>query len=251
MFPRLACIMLLAVSAVAGDFLTQWPDGKTEKLTYEVTTFIPAEMKASTSVEITKSGGAQPFFTITQFFNIPMQRIQITSREKYRGNDFRFESADNLLIFPPEAKAQLGTDTVRLNAIVKNDTVEITSNLPRFAPSGKIPYTDNLTTSVGSIMASRDFDFRLGSIKNYNEVDFLSFNGMPFQASEDIDSVMGEQEVTIPAGTFPCFKLISQDPQAISYTYFTKDSRHIPVLLEIFRASDTVQVVKMILQKYE
>jgi hypothetical protein len=251
MFIRLACILLLALSAVAGDFLARWPDGKTEKLYFEVTTFVPVEMKASTSMEITKSGGAQPTFTINQIFDIPAQQIKIKSVEKYRGNGLRFESANNSFKFPEEAKTQLGTDTVHLTAIAVGDSIEINSNAPKLAPAGKIAHTENLSTSVGAILASRDFDFKIGAVKKYNEVDFLTFNGMPFHPTEDIDSVMGEQEITVPAGTFACYKLISQDPLAISYTYFTKDERRMPVMLEIYRAADTLQVVKMVLQKYE
>lgn len=251
MLIRLACLLLLAFTAVAGDFLTAWPDGKSEKLYYEVTTYVPAEMKASTTIEITKSGGDNPVFSVNQIFNIPMQQITINSQEKYNGNSLRFASSENLLKFPEQAKAQLGTDTVRLSAVARGDSVEISSNVPRYAPPGKIPMSDNLTTGVGSILAARDFDFKLGAVKKYREVDLLTFNGMPFDAVEDIDSVAAEQEITVAAGTFACYKLVSSDPSAIAYTYFSKDERHLPVLLEIYRAADTMKVVRMELQKFE
>lgn len=251
MFIRLACIMLLALSAAAGDFLAAWPDGKSEKLYYEVTTYVPVEMKASTTVEISKSGGAIPVFSVNQTFDIPMQQININSQEKYNGNNLRFASSENLLKFPEQAKAQLGTDTVRLSAVARGDSVDISSNVPRYAPPGKIPMSDNLTTSVGTILAARDFDFRLGAVKKYNEVDLLTFNGRPFNAVEDIDSVAAEQDITVAAGTFSCYQLVSSGPTAISYTYFSKDERHLPVLFEIFRADDTMKVVRMELQKFE
>ncbi len=250
MILRLGFLMLLALSAAAGDFFAGWPAGKTEKLSYELTIFVPSEMKTSTNVEITKMAKPDSVFVVRQIFDLPAQKIQINSTEKYRISDMKFISSENTFYFPPEAKAQLGTDTILISGRSVNDSIEVTSNTP-LAPAGKVSNPNDLTTSIGALLTGRNFDFKPGAVRKYHQIDFLNFTGQPFTVEARSDSIIGEDNVTVPAGTFKCFKTVRSMGEQIGYTYYAKEKGNLPVMLEVINLASGKPLTKIVLTKYE
>ena len=250
MLLRLGLLMLMALAATAGDFLANWPAGKTEKLSYEMTIYVPSEMKTVTNVEITKSAKPDSVFVIKQSFDVPAQGVQIRTTEKYRISDLRFISSENMFKFPPEAKAQLGTDTVIIKAQALQDSLEVTSNTP-LAPAGKMFLPDDLTTSIGSLLTARNYDFKAGAVRKYHQIDFLNFTGQPFSVEARGDSTIGEDSVIIPAGAFKCFKTIRPMGEQVGYTYYAKEKNHVPVMLEVVDPASGKLLTKIVLAKYE
>jgi len=250
MLLRLALLMLLALSATAGDFFASWPAGKAEKLSYEMTIFVPSEMKTATSVEITKMAKPDSVFIIKQSFDIPSQQVEIKSTEKYRISDMRFISSDNMFKFPPEAKAQLGTDTILIKAQAVGDSIDITSNSP-LAPSGRVPSYADLTTSIGAILTSRNYDFKSGNLRKYHQIDFLNFTGQPFSVDAKTDSVAEEESITVPAGTFNCYKTMRSMGEQVGYTYYAKEKNNLPVMLEVSNSATKTPLTRIVLTKVE
>jgi hypothetical protein len=250
MLVRLLCIFLLASGAIAGNLSATWPAGKTEKLTYEMTNFVPAEMKNNINLEIGKSAGDNAVFTVIQTVDVPSQSIMIKATEKYNASDLKLLSAVNYFKLPPEARTQIGTDSLVITVTAVNDTLEIRSNSP-VVPAYEIPMPESLTTTVGTMLALRGSDFKIGSVYKYNVINFLSLSGQKFAPRSQTDSVVSEEIVKVPMGEYKCIKVKNFMPGMYGYTYYSKENNHLPVLVEVMDLTSNQQIAKIALMKVE
>jgi hypothetical protein len=251
MLVRLLCLVLLAVGTMAGDFTATWPAGKAEKLSYSMTIYAPSEMTSNAVVSISRTTGAVPAFQVIQTLDIPTQQAKIVSSELYQAADLKLISSQNVIYLPPEAKAQMGVDSLVITATGGKDSVDISSNVA-FIPAGKIAWAENLTTSVGLFFTSRNYDFKPGLVRHVNIINLISFNGRPFESYPQIDSLIGEESVTVPAGTFTCHKLKSQGTgSVVNYTYYSNDKKRLPIMYEATDPTSGKTIAKLTLQKVE
>jgi hypothetical protein len=250
MILRLLCLALLSISAMAGDFLSDWPVGKTEKISYDMTMLIPTEMKGIVTAEITRVAQPEPMFVINQIYDIPSQEVKVITSEKYRVSDMRILFSENYFKLGPQIKAQIGTDSIVITAKAVGDSLEITSNSP-LAPAGKVAIIPGLTTTTGAILTSRNFAFKLAAVRKYSQMNFLAFTGKPFLPENVADSVIGEDSASVPAGNFKCFKVLkSANGQAIN-AYYNKEKNHLPVMLEVVNPTTGMTSARVVLTKYE
>jgi hypothetical protein len=251
MIIRLLCLFLLAVAALAGPFSANWPAGKSEKLDYDMTIFAPSEITNYVHIEITKSAGPAAAFTMIQTLDVPSQSMKVKTIEKYRVADMQFISSENFFKLPPEAMAQLGTDSILVTAKAVQDSVEVTSSSP-IIPSGKFYLPANLTTSVGAALTSRNSEFKAGTTRKFNMVNFVSFTGQPVTVFEEGDSVLTDTTITTPAGTFKCVKVRSLgDVGAINFTYYCREKNNLPVMFEAIDPTSSKPVARLVLRKLE
>ncbi|MCX6828077.1 MAG: hypothetical protein NT002_02170 [candidate division Zixibacteria bacterium] len=251
MIIRLLCLFLLAVATMAGPFSANWPAGKSEKLDYDMTIYVPSEITNHVHIEITKSTGPAPAFTLVQTLDVPSQSMKVKTTEKYRAEDMKFISSENFFKLPPEAVAQLGTDSILITAKAVKDSIEIVSSSP-IIPSGTLYFPANLTTSVGAALTSRNSEFKTGTTRKFNMVNFISFTGQPVTVFEEGDSVLTDTTITTPAGTFKCAKVRSLgDVGAINFTYYCREKNNLPVMFEATDPSSGKPVAKLVLQKIE
>jgi hypothetical protein len=236
--------------AFAANLGTIWPDGKTEKLTYEIIVSKPMPMTNELIIEITKSSGPEAVFSISQILSIPSQSVTAKAFEKYKASNLRLISSENYFKLPAAAKEQLGTDSIVVRAIPFGDSLDITSNVAMI-PGQKIAMPPDLVTSVGASLFIRGIDFKIGNSFKFNELDLLSLMNQNFKPGVQEDSVIGEISVTVPAGTFECFKTKNMLGQAIGYGYYTKDKNHIPIMMEVVDAASGEQIAAISLKKVE
>jgi hypothetical protein len=247
---RLVILLLSAVSAVASDFSDNWPSDKTEKLNYEMIIYGPTETKTTTEIEITKAFDAESVFVVAQTFEMPTQSFRIKATEKYRIPDLEFLDAQTVFFLPPEAKAQLGTDTVTISARAVDDSLAISSSSP-IVPGAKMAAPDDLTTTVGALLTGRNFDFKPGGVRKFHQIDFLNFTGKPFAVVERVDSVVADDSVTVPAGFFKCHKTKRILGEQIGYGYYSVDNNNLPVVFEVINKSSNAPLTRISLVKFE
>ncbi len=250
MLIKLLLISLVAAGVSAGDIADIFPAGKTEKLSYDI--LVPeVNQTNSLDVVITRLKDADPVFTIYQKIDMPSQKIYIVSTEKYRGRNLALISSDNFIKLPPEAKSAHGTDSIAITAVRDKDSIMVSSNVPKIAPSGTISPENNFITSVGAMLASRTIDFKPGATRSYSFANLLIMTGSPYRAIETVDSVIGEETITVPAGEFDCFKVLSRIGQNTSITYFSKGQNHIPVKTVVYDPTGNKTALEIILKKID
>jgi hypothetical protein len=250
MIYRLLILIILGTIASAGEFLDTWPPGKAEKLTYEIKTYIPRETVSTNHVDIVRPEDNKDILVITQNLEIPHQSIRMTSIERYDCRNIRLISSENHLKFPPQAKERFGTDSVIVRAKTVGDSLQIASNVDA-VPSMTIPFPDDMITSTGSQLVARNMKFETGSSLRYSFINLLIlFDSTPVP-QEVTDSVLGKETVSIPLGTYECYKVKNTVPGGIGYSYYTTDERHIPIKIVLMDPREMKPSMTLILQKHE
>lgn len=250
MIIRLIILLLMASSAIAGDLLENWPPGQTEKMSYEIRTFKPRETVSYRYIEITRSKTDSAIFTIKHTMELPDQDITIISLEKYRGEDFYFLESDNYFLFPESAKEKFGTDSLHIRAIRKGDSLKIkASGSP--GVTGVISFPEGTTSNIGSLLLSRNMDFKVGNFNDINYVNIIKLSGQIPEIAKVRDSVIDVIEVFTPAGTFECYKVKNIVPETHGYTFYDKNNRHVMVKTEIVYAKNDNPYMTHTLTGYE
>ena len=247
---RVLFLILLGTAAVAGEFLDNWPPGKTEKLTYELKTLMPGETTSYNHVEIVRSKDNQDIFIVTQNLDMPHQSVRMVSIEKYDRRNIRLISSENHLKFPPPAKQKYGTDSIVVKATTDGDSLKIVASVDAI-PSTTIPFPDNTITSTGSQLMARSMEFKTGGTLTYSYVNLLIlFDSQPVP-QEVTDSVLARESVSIPLGEFECYKVRNTVPGSVGYSYYTADERHIPIKIVLMDPQGQEPFMIMTLQKHE
>ncbi|UCD95320.1 MAG: hypothetical protein JSU69_04520 [Candidatus Zixiibacteriota bacterium] len=250
MIYRLLFLIFLGTAAVAGEFLDNWPPGKTEKLTYELKTLIPRETISYNHVEIVRSKDNQDIFIISQSLEIPHQSIRMVSIEKYDRRNIRLISSENHLKFPPQMKQRYGADSIVVKARTVGDSLKIVSSVEAI-PSTTIPFPDDMITSTGSQLLARSMEFKTGGTLTYSYINLLIlFDSQPVP-QEVTDSVLDKESVSIALGTYECYKVKNTVPGSVGYSYYTADERRIPIKIVLMDPQGQKPSMTMILQKYE
>jgi hypothetical protein len=242
--------MLIAAMTSASNLGTDWPGGKAEKLTYEIKVTQPMPMTNTLVIEISKSSGPRAVFSINQTLQIPSQNVTVKAFEKYNAADLRLISCENYFKLPAQAAEQLGTDSISIHAVPRGDSLEIISNVS-IIPSQTVAVPRDIVTSVGASLFMRGIDFKIGNSVKFNEIDLISLMSQNFTPAIQEDSVIGEIAVTVPAGTFDCFKTKNVLGAMFGYGYYTKDKNHIPIMLEIIDTASNKQMAVISLLKVE
>jgi len=250
MLIRILFLLFLASNLFAGELVDNWPRGKTEKMTYEIKTLKPRETINSNHVEITRSKDGKDIFVVDQTLHIPNQAVKIRSLEEYSAKNLLLLSSTNEFYLPPQAIQSLGTDSLIIKAIRKGDSLFIESNSDK-APAGAILAADDLTTSTGTQLVVRNMDFRKDQAYDYSFINLLRMTGQSFQPQSVHDSVISVVKITTPVGTFDCFKVSNQVPGAKGFSYYTTDSRRIPMLIELIDPQTDELIMTLTLQEYE
>lgn len=250
MLKRVLFLLLLSSNLFAGDLLNNWTPGKTETMTYEIKTIVPRETINYNNVVITRPADNKDIINVRQTLDISNQNIKIVSEETYSFKNLLLNSSINHFYMPPVAVEKLGTDSLIVKANRKGDTLFITTNSEKIPP-GSMPFSANMTTTTGSQLFARNMDFAVGKSYTYSYVNLLRLSGQSFQTMEVTDSVVSTEKITTPLGTFDCYKVMNSVPGAIGYSYYTTDSRHLPVLIELLNPSTNEQLMTLTLQKYE
>ncbi|MEW5925610.1 MAG: hypothetical protein AB1746_16630 [Candidatus Zixiibacteriota bacterium] len=250
MLKRVLFLLFLTSNLFAGDLLDNWAPGKTETMTYEIKTIVPRETINYNNVVITRPADNKDILSVKQTLDISNQGIKIVSEEIYAFKDLRLSSSVNHFFMPPVAVEKLGTDSLIVKANRKGDTLFITTNSDK-VPPGSMPFTNNMTTTTGSQLFARNMDFTIGKNHKYSYVNLLRVSGQSFQMMEVTDSIVSIEKITTPLGTFDCYKVLNTVPGALGYSYYTTDSRHLPVLVELLYPETKEKVMTLTLQKYE
>jgi len=251
MLVRLLFISLLAASTFAGDLFDNWPAGKTETLLYNINTIKPQKTSNSLKMTVTRTTAETPEFIIEQALDIINQGVSISVTETYTGKDLQLTKTTNLFRFPPEATAQLGVDSLVITGTREGDSLDITSTLPRMVPPCKVAMDKELVTSSGSLLTTRNMEFKKGTTRTFRFVNLLVLTGQVYSPVEIIDSVAGEMQVTVPAGTFDCYKVKNTSPGGFGYSYYSKDKGHAPVRTELIDPATNEVVMEVVLTKRE
>ncbi len=61
----------------------------------------------------------------------------------------------------------------------------------------------------------------------------------------------GSEAVTVPAGTFKCFKVKNSVGQRLGYTYLTAEKHRLPVIIEVVDPANGAKLAKVELTKVE
>ncbi|UCD17950.1 MAG: hypothetical protein JSV44_03325 [Candidatus Zixiibacteriota bacterium] len=251
MFLRLLITCLLTGSALAGNIFDSWKAGDAEKLYYDLNTLKPSKTTNTLEIEFARAKEKDSGFIVSQILKIPAQTITITSTEKYTDNDLNLISSENLIRLPAAAKDRFGTDSLVIKAVREKDSVAVTSNSATLVPPCKLPLNGGLITSTGSLLATRLIDFKPGATRTYRYVNLLILTGQIYSAIEITDSVMGEVEITVPAGTFDCYKVKNTSERGTGFSYYDKGGNHIPVRTELIDQMSGEPVMEVILKKIE
>ncbi|PKK83927.1 MAG: hypothetical protein CVT49_05745 [candidate division Zixibacteria bacterium HGW-Zixibacteria-1] len=250
MLIRVIFLLFLASNLFAGDLVDNWTPGKTEKMTYEIKTIVPKETINYNNVVISRPADNKDILNIKQTLDISNQSIKIVSEENYSFKDLRLISSINHFFMPPMAIERLGTDSLIVKATRKGDSLFITTNSDK-VPPGSMPFIGEMTTTTGSQLFVRNMNFTVGKSYKYGYINLLRITGQSFQIMEVIDSVISQEKITTPMGTYDCYKVLNTVPGALGYSYYTTDARHIPVLIELLNPETKEQVMTLTLQKYE
>ncbi|HHI03224.1 MAG TPA: hypothetical protein ENL22_06860 [candidate division Zixibacteria bacterium] len=240
------CLIPLPFVVVAGNFTDNWPNGKTEKLQYEVITYGEQNNKGQNSITVTRTGGEDDIIIVTQHLNINNQAVIIKSNEKYDAQTFRLIQSDNYFYFGPEAKVNYGIDSLIVTARPDGESLEILAS-DTLAVSCRIPFYDNLVTGMGAMLLGRSCVFDTGWSQSYRQVNLINLTGEPYEIEKVTDSVIGEETITLAMGSFDCYKVMKIMPNIIGYTYYSKKNDHLPIMIEAFDRTGTLRIMSIYL----
>jgi len=242
-------LAFLTAAAIAAESPETWPPGQTEELTYEIKTRLPRETTNDNIVKIEKTDDSLPVFIIHQTLEIPAQFMKIVTREVYDGRNLELISSENTISIPEEAKEQLHVDSVVVSARRTEDTLDVVTN-SYIAPSGRVIAGPDLTTNVGSILVSRYQNFDSDSSREYESVNLIKLGSEKVETFTARDSVVGIQQVSVPAGDFKCYKVLNMVSGVHGYTYYAVEENLVPVLIELIDPQSGQPSMTVTLQEY-
>ncbi|MBN2226849.1 MAG: hypothetical protein JW763_05750 [candidate division Zixibacteria bacterium] len=251
MLVRLLVIVLLATTTFAGDLFKDWPRGMTEMLWYDINTIMPQKTTNSLEMKITKTTGDTPTFEINQNLKITNQNIDISVTEIYNGGDFQLAKTINCFQFPAELRTQLGIDSLVITGVRTGDSLDITSNSSRMAPPCKVPVDKGLVTSSGSLLTTRNMSFTVGETRTFRYINLLMLTGQIYTPLEITDSVVGDAHITVPAGTFDCYKVKNSVAGSYGYSYYSKEKGHPVIRTELIDPETSEIVMEVVLNRRE
>lgn len=243
---------LLAVSAQAGDLTKNWSIGHSETLTFDINVYSPKKVTNTLTVTFTRqeNNEGKPVFSLDQKIEVHDQEITLLSKEIYEGNDLEFVMSRNTIMYPQELTEKMGTDSLSIWADVRDDSLQVRSDHTA-APPTSMPVYDGLITTAGSLLTSRSKNFTPGSRNEFAFVNLLLLTGKPFQAYPAADSVIGLDTITVPAGTFECYKVRNDVSGAYGYSYFATDSLYTPIKTEMLNINTGETITELVLTKKE
>ena len=244
----LSCLMLFSFVVLAGNFTDNWPDGKTEKLQYEVITYGGDKQsnKGQNSITITRTGGKNDIITITQNLNINNQAVTIKTNEKYDARTLRLILSDNYFYFAPEAKVIYGIDSLIVTARPDGESLEILAS-DSLAVSCRIPFYDDLVTGMGAMLLGRSCVFDTGWSQSYRQVNLINLTGQPYEIQNVTDSVIGEETISLAIGSYDCYKVMKIMPNILGFSYYDKEEDHLPIMIEAFDRTGMVRLMSIYL----
>ncbi len=242
----ISCLMLFPFVVLAGNFTDNWPDGKTEKLQYEVMTYGEQNNKGQNSITITRTGGENDIIIVTQHLNINNQAVTIKTNEKTDARTLRLIRSDNYFYFAPKAKVIFGIDSLIVTARPDGESLEILSS-DTLAVSCRIPFYDDLVTGMGAMLLGRSCVFDTGWSQSYRQVNLINLTGQPYEIQNVTDSVVGEETIALSMGSFDCYKVMKKMPNILGYSYYDKEKDHIPIMIEAFDRTGTIRIMSIYL----
>jgi len=247
-FTSLILSLILCMSVQAIDLAEKWPDGKTEKISYDLVTYKPQQTSNSIDVELSYDN-KKNIFTYHQVLTITAQNIQMESVEKYKGDDLKFISSVNNINLPPRILEELGADSLVIQAHSDGDSIVIHNNLD---PANKVAYDHpaGFTTSVGSLLATRGMDFKPDRTFEYTFINLLAPSQGKYPAIESTDSVIQIETVTVPAGTYECYKVQNKTSGSTGFSFYAKELRNLPVNTKLIDSEGSV-VMELKLKEYK
>lgn len=243
-------LFALSASVMAGDLAKIWPKGTTEKLTYNINAYTPKKVTNSLTVTVSRLDTAGVVFTSEQLIYVIDQDIKMGSIERFEGDDLIMTKSENYYKFNPEMAQARGVDSIFIRAYKDGDSLKIRSNYTGAVP-GTMPYYDGLTSTTGSLLTSRNKNFTPGYRNEFAFINLLLMTGKPYEAYPAADSVIGVVTLTVPAGTFECYKVRNDAINAYGYTYFMKDGLHTPVKTELLDINTGETISELVLMKKE
>ena len=249
-FRALITLLLLYTSVTAGDITKIWPKGVSETLTYNINVYTPKKVTNGLTVSITRLDTTTPVFETEQTIDIINQEIKMQTEERFEGDSLILTKSNNLYVLTPDMAKKMGADSIEIRAFKDGDSLKIRSNYTGAMP-GAMPYYDGLTTTTGTLLTARNKDFKPGYRNEYAFVNLLFMTGKPYQAIPAADSVIDLETVTVPAGTFECYKVRNDAVGAYGYSYFTKDGLHTPVKTVMLDNDTGKPVTELILMNRE
>ena len=232
MLIRLLILLLLSVNLFAEDLIQNWPVGTTESYEFEIKTFYPRETINQSTLTVTRE--ADDILWISQEIHITSQAIKIFTKDKYTGKDLKLKSSDNKIILPNLDEANsMKKDTITVSAVdIGDNRIKILGSREDIATS--YIDNDNLITGTGALFFTRGMNFNVGSSVKYNFVNLYQISkDKEFSTKQVQDSVISEENITTPLGSFDCYKVKNIVPGGYGYSYYTKTDDHLPVKTEL------------------
>ncbi|MCP4703091.1 MAG: DUF3108 domain-containing protein [candidate division Zixibacteria bacterium] len=246
----LYCLILLPIIAVAGNFTDNWPDGKNEKLEYEVITYGDKTNKGQNSITLTRTGGEDDIIIVTQHLAINEHVVTIKTNEKYDARTLRLISSENNFYFAPGAKVFYGIDSLVVTAQPDGESLEILAS-DTIAVSCRIPFYDDLVTGMGAMLLGRSCVFDTGWSRSYRQINLINLTGKPYEVQNVTDSVIGEETISLSIGSYDCYKVMKIMPNILGFSYYAKEEDHLPIMIEAFDRTGMVRLMSIHLTKRE
>jgi len=238
--------VVLSLYVKAGNFADSWPDGKTEKLQYEVVTYGETNNRGQNNITVTRTGGENDIIIITQLLNINNQAVTIKTNEQYDTQTLRLIRSDNYFYFALEAKVIYGVDSLIVTAQPDGETLEILAS-DTLAVSCRIPFYEDLVTGMGAMLLGRSCVFDTGWSRSYRQVNLINLTGQPYEIQNVKDSVIGEETIALAFGSFDCYKVMKIMPNILGFSYYDKEEDHLPIMIEAFDRTGTVRIMSIYL----
>lgn len=240
------CFLFLSLSVSADNFTDNWPDGKIEKLKYEVITYGEQNNKGQNSITITRTGGDEDIIIVTQDLNINNQAVNIKTYEKFDAQTFKLISSDNYFYFDPATKLIYGVDSLIVTARPDGESLEILAS-DTLAVSCRLPFYDDLVTGMGAMLLGRSCVFDTGWSRNYRQVNLINLTRAPYEIQNVTDSIIGEETISLAIGSYDCYKVMKIMPSILGFSYYDKEEDHLPIMIEAFNRTGTVRIMSIYL----
>lgn len=242
----LSCFLLIPLSVLAENFTDNWPDGKTEKLQYEIVTYGETTNKGQNSITVTRTGGDNDIIIVTQELNINNRAVTIKTNELFDAQTFRLIKSDNYFYFASEAKVIYGIDSLKVTAQPVGESLEILAS-DTLAVSCRIPFYENLVTGMGAMLLGRSCVFDTGWSRSYRQINLINLTGQPYEIQNVTDSVIGEETIALAIGSYDCYKVMKIMPGILGFSYYDKEEDHLPIMIEAFDRTGMVRIMSIYL----
>ncbi len=241
--------LALATPLWGQNFASDWPVGKTQRMEYALTAFYPNYGTSHNTVEITRIGNDTAFLAVRQIIDMADQKVRIVSEEQYDVSG-KLRHSLNTFYLPPEIAESLGRDTILITAWPEGDFLVIQS--PKSPDSLiRIPGGADLVTGIGAILRARNAVFSLNEKREYRQVNLIMLSEENFEAVTVSDSVVAEETVSTTIGEFECLKVLKDLPDQYAYTYYSKNDRNLPVMIEGFDKKSLQRTMNITLVVYQ